>query len=194
VVLGEENNAHGASRDVYLVFPFMDHDLSALLSNTEVKLAPGQIKYYFKSLLEALRFLHSRNILHRDIKASNILLDNRGSVVLADFGLARFRNVDPNLYTNRMITLWYRPPELLYGVDSYGPEVDVWSAGCVLAEMLLKKSLFPGKNELDQIEKIFVICGTPNESNWPGFGSLPWASALTPRFSLNSRIREIFAP
>lgn len=112
---------------------------------------------------------------------SNILIGNKGQLKLADFGLSRLFTEQSRKYTNRVITLWYRPPELLLGCEQYGPPVDLWSAGCILAELLTKRPLFPGQTEVDQVDLIFKLCGTPKEDNWPGVNSLPWYETVKPK-------------
>lgn len=124
----------------YLVFDFCEHDLAGLLSNVNVKFSMGEIKKVMQQLLNALFFIHSQKILHRDMKAANILITKNGVLKLADFGLARAisSNNKPghtNRYTNRVVTLWYRPPELLLGERNYGSPVDLWGAGCIMAEV-----------------------------------------------------------
>lgn len=115
---------------VYMVFEYMDHDLTGILSQTQFTFSNAHLKSLCHQMLAGLAYLHHKGVIHRDIKGSNILVNNRGELKLADFGLARFyhkrRQSD---YTNRVITLWYRPPELLFGATVYGPEVDMWSAG-----------------------------------------------------------------
>jgi CTD kinase subunit alpha len=115
-----------------MVFEYMDHDLTGVLSQTQFSFTPAHRKSLCRQMLAGLAYLHHKGVIHRDIKGSNILINNRGELKLADFGLARFyqkrRRSD---YTNRVITLWYRPPELLLGTTVYGPEVDMWSAGSV---------------------------------------------------------------
>ena len=115
-----------------MVFEYMDHDLTGVLSQTQFSFSDAHLKSLCRQMLAGLAYLHRKGVIHRDIKGSNILLNNRGELKLADFGLARFyqkrRKSD---YTNRVITLWYRPPELLLGTTVYGPEVDMWSAGYV---------------------------------------------------------------
>ena len=113
-----------------MVFEYMDHDLTGILSQTQFTFNNAHLKSLCQQMLAGLAYLHHKGVIHRDIKGSNILVNNRGELKLADFGLARFyqkrRRSD---YTNRVITLWYRPPELLFGTTVYGPEVDMWSAG-----------------------------------------------------------------
>ncbi|RMZ76202.1 hypothetical protein DV737_g4920, partial [Chaetothyriales sp. CBS 132003] len=138
-----------------------------------------QIKTLMLQLSSAISYLHTNYILHRDLKTSNILLSNRGEIKLADFGMARFTSTPPppNL-TQLVVTLWYRGPELLLGVQSYSFEVDIWSLGCVFAELLTLEPLFQGKSEIDQLSLIFSMLGTPSNETWPGFRSLPNAKAL----------------
>ncbi|CAJ0941154.1 unnamed protein product, partial [Mesorhabditis belari] len=158
----------------YLVFEYVDHDLMGLLESHMVTFTDEQIAGLFKQLLEGLEYCHAKNFLHRDIKCSNILVNNKGELKLADFGLARLflHDVD-RPYTNRVITLWYRPPELLLGEEKYGPSVDVWSVGCILGELYNKKPLFQGQTEQSQLDLITKICGSPTPQNWPDVANLP---------------------
>ncbi|KAJ7236249.1 kinase-like domain-containing protein [Mycena rebaudengoi] len=179
---------------VYMVFPYMDHDLAGLLENERVKLQPSHIKLYMKQLLEGTEYMHRNHILHRDMKAANLLISNSGSLLIADFGLARaFDSGDnPNRankerkYTNCVVTRWYRPPELLLGARQYGGEVDMWGIGCVLGEMFMRRPILPGTSDLDQLEKIWILCGSPNQHSWPNFDSLPGCEGIK-RFSLQPR-------
>ena len=145
-------------------------------------------------MLKGLCFLHQRGILHRDMKGSNILISNKGVLKLADFGLARFyhkhRSAD---YTNRVITIWYRPPELLLGATNYGPEVDMWSAGCIMLEIFTTKPVFQGDNEVHQLEIIYKILGAPSEADWPGLNQLPWFELVRPQGKPNAnKFRDTF--
>ena len=127
---------------VYMVFEYMDHDLTGVLSQTQFSFSDAHLKSLCHQMLAGLAYLHHKGVIHRDIKGSNILVNNRGELKLADFGLARFylkrRKSD---YTNRVITLWYRPPELLLGTTVYGPEVDMWSAGYACHSAILPRDL-----------------------------------------------------
>lgn len=118
----------------YLVFEYMDHDLMGLLESGLVVFTEANIAHIMRQLLDGLSYCHRNNFLHRDIKCSNILMNNRGQIKLADFGLARLFSAEDKTrpYTNKVITLWYRPPELLLGEERYGPAIDVWSCGLVL--------------------------------------------------------------
>ncbi|KAG1370181.1 putative serine/threonine-protein kinase [Cocos nucifera] len=137
------------SAALYLVFEYMEHDLAGLASAPGVRFTEPQVKCYMKQLLSGLEHCHSRGVLHRDVKCSNLLLNNEGILKIADFGLAS--TFDPNhkrRMTSRVVTLWYRAPELLLGATYYGVGVDLWSAGCILAELLEGKPILPGRTEV----------------------------------------------
>ncbi|XP_075479666.1 putative serine/threonine-protein kinase At1g54610 [Primulina tabacum] len=155
------------SCSLYLVFEYMEHDLAGLAAVQTVKFTEPQIKCYMKQLLSGLEHCHDNGVLHRDIKCSNLLIDNDGILKIADFGLASF--FDPQLkkpMTSRVVTLWYRPPELLLGATYYGVGVDLWSAGCVLAELLAGKPILRGRTEVEQLHKVFKLCGSPSDEYW----------------------------
>lgn len=161
--------------------PFIEHDLKTILTNLSEPFLPSETKLLMQQLTSALVYLHSQYILHRDIKTSNLLLNNRGELKLADFGLARYTsNPPPRHLTQLVVTLWYRSPELLLGTRTYDSAVDMWSLGCIFAELLTREPLFQGKNEVDQLARIFALLGTPTSESWPGFRSLPNAKALHP--------------
>jgi len=121
------------------------------------------------------------------------LIDNHGILKLADFGLARSYSYDHTVHlTNRVITLWYRPPELLLGSTKYGPAVDMWSVGCIFAELLYGKPILPGKNEPEQLTKIFELCGTPDELNWPGVTKMVWYNNFKPSRPIKRCVKEVF--
>ncbi|CAJ0573515.1 unnamed protein product, partial [Mesorhabditis spiculigera] len=168
----------------YLVFEYVHHDLHGLLESGLVKWNGIQCGAVFKQLAMALEYAHNNNIMHRDVKCSNILLTDKGVLKLADLGLARYYKDQDRLYTNHVITLWYRPPELLYGEERYGPAVDVWSAGCILAELFIRRPLFPGQTEMAQIDLVLQLCGTPTRANWPEFFELVNYKVYTPRHDL----------
>ncbi|KDR68381.1 hypothetical protein GALMADRAFT_257032 [Galerina marginata CBS 339.88] len=190
---------------VYMVFPYMDHDLAGLLENERVKLQPSHIKLYMKQLLEGTEYMHRNHILHRDMKAANLLISNDGSLKIADFGLARTfdsgvatargdgtQRGRERKYTNCVVTRWYRPPELLLGARHYGGEVDMWGIGCVLGEMFTRKPILPGSSDLDQLEKIWLLCGTPNQHSWPNFDQLPGCEGVIRFNSHHRRLKQTY--
>ncbi|KAK9280554.1 hypothetical protein L1049_014247 [Liquidambar formosana] len=178
---------------IYMVFEYMDHDLTGLADRPGMRFSVPQIKCYMRQLLTGLHYCHVNQVLHRDIKGSNLLIDNEGNLKLADFGLARsFSNDHNGNLTNRVITLWYRPPELLLGTTKYGPAVDMWSVGCIFAELLHGKPIFPGKDEPEQLNKIFELCGAPDEVNWPGVSKITWYNTFKPTRPMKRRLREVF--
>lgn len=179
----------------YLVFEYMDHDLMGLLESGLVDFNEQNNASIMKQLLDGLNYCHKKNFLHRDIKCSNILMNNKGQVKLADFGLARLYNAEDKQrpYTNKVITLWYRPPELLLGEERYGPAIDVWSCGCILGELFLKKPVFQANVEMMQLELISRLCGTPCPAVWPTVVKLPQWHTLRPKKTYRRRVRDEFA-
>jgi serine/threonine protein kinase len=155
------------SSSLYLVFRYMDHDLAGLAASPEIKFTEQQVKCYMKQLLSGLEHCHNRGVLHRDIKGSNLLIDDGGVLRIGDFGLATFFDASKRQeMTNRVVTLWYRSPELLHGVVEYSVGVDLWSAGCILAELLAGRAIMPGRNEVEQLHRIYKLCGSPSEEYW----------------------------
>lgn len=124
-------------------------------------------------LLHGLSHMHSRRILHRDLKPQNLLIDKAGNLKIADFGLARAFGVPLRTYTHEIVTLWYRPPCVLLGGRHYTTAVDMWSVGTIFAEMATGVPLFPGDSEIDQIFKIFRLLGTPSTETWPALPQMP---------------------
>ncbi|XWS44812.1 hypothetical protein CRYUN_Cryun15aG0080900 [Craigia yunnanensis] len=152
---------------LYLVFDFMQSDLTKVISRPGEKLTEPQIKCYMQQLLSGLQHCHERGILHRDIKGSNLLIDRNGVLKIADFGLANSFIPKPKRpLTSRVVTLWYRAPELLLGSTDYGVGIDLWSAGCLLAEMFVGRPIMPGRTEVEQLHRIFKLCGSPSEDYW----------------------------
>lgn len=123
-------------------------------------------------MIKGVEYCHGRRILHRDLKPQNLLIDETRNLKLADFGLARAFGIPLRVYTHEVVTLWYRAPEILMGSRHYSTAVDIWSIGCIFAEMVLKRPLFPGDSEIDELYRIFRLRGTPTEENWPGITDL----------------------
>lgn len=180
------------SCSLYLVFEYMEHDLAGLAACPGIDFTEPQVKCYLSQLLSGLEHCHNRGVLHRDIKGSNLLLDNGGVLKIADFGLAAFYDPDrKQAMTSRVVTLWYRPPELLLGATDYGVGVDLWSAGCILAELLAGKPIMPGRTEVEQLHKIFKLCGSPSEEYWKK-SKLPHATIFKPQQPYKRCIKETF--
>ena len=168
VVNGKKPNA------IFLVFEYCEHDLARLLETMRVPFTEAESKCLCLQLLQAVEYLHRRWVFHRDLKLSNLLLNNRGELKLCDFGLARFYQPgNDGSYTPKVVTLWYRAPELLFGCARYTAAVDNWAVGCILAELLKHEPLFPGKQEQQTLDMMYKLLGTPNEKIWPGFDKLP---------------------
>ncbi|GBG67658.1 hypothetical protein CBR_g786 [Chara braunii] len=180
------------SCSLYLVFEYMEHDLAGLAACPGVQFHESQIKCYMQQLLRGLEHCHIKGVLHRDIKGSNLLLDNKGNLKIADFGLATFYRPDANVpLTSRVVTLWYRPPELLLGATNYGAAVDLWSTGCILAELIAGKPIMPGRTEVEQLHKIFKLCGSPSEEYWRK-SKLPHATMFKPQQPYKRSLSDVF--
>ncbi|PSS07946.1 Serine/threonine-protein kinase [Actinidia chinensis var. chinensis] len=183
------------SCSIYLVFEYMEHDISGLLSCPDIKFSEAQVKCYMKQLLSGLDHCHSRGVMHRDIKGANLLVNNEGVLKVADFGLANFCSSGPSGHrpplTSRVVTLWYRPPELLLGSTDYGASVDLWSVGCVFAELLVGRPILQGRTEVEQLHKIFKLCGSPPDDYWKK-SKLPHATLFKPQQPYESSLWETF--
>lgn len=161
----------GRSMDsVYMVMEFMEHDLKTLMKEQRARFSVAEVKCLMLQLLSGVRYLHENWVIHRDLKTSNILYNNKGELKICDFGLAR-QYADPlKPYTPCVVTLWYRAPELLLGARRYSTALDMWSVGCIMAELLHGEHLMPGEGEVDQLNRIFRLMGTPTKESWPAFG------------------------
>ncbi|XP_028852177.1 cyclin-dependent kinase 7 [Denticeps clupeoides] len=166
-------DAFGHKSNISLVFDYMETDLEVIIKDTSLVLTPAHIKAYILMTLQGLEYMHQHWILHRDLKPNNLLLDEKGVLKIADFGLAKAFGSPNRVYTHQVVTRWYRAPELLFGARMYGVGVDMWAVGCILAELLLRLPFLAGDSDLDQLTKIFEALGTPTEETWPGMTSLP---------------------
>ncbi|KAG1331332.1 cyclin-dependent kinase G-2 [Cocos nucifera] len=184
----------GSSLDsIFMVMEYMEHDLKGLMETMKQPFSQSEVKCLMLQLLEGVKYLHDNWVLHRDLKTSNLLLNNRGELKICDFGLSRQYGSPLKPYTHLVVTLWYRAPELLLGAKEYSTAIDMWSLGCIMAELLAKEPLFNGKTEFDQLDKIFRTLGTPNEKIWPGFAKLPGVKVNFVKQPYN-RLREKFPP
>lgn len=158
-----------------LVFEHMDGDLKKYMDTNGDRgaLKPLTIKSFMYQLLKGIDFCHQNRVLHRDLKPQNLLINSKGSLKLGDFGLARAFGIPVNTFSNEVVTLWYRAPDVLLGSRTYNTSIDIWSAGCIMAEMYTGRPLFPGTTNEDQIVRIFRIMGTPTERTWPGITQFP---------------------
>ncbi|PSR89510.1 Cyclin-dependent kinase [Actinidia chinensis var. chinensis] len=175
VVVGEDDDVVDKDDDVFMAMEYMEHDLKGLTEVMKHPFSEKEVKCLMRQLLEGVKYLHDNWILHRDLKTSNLLLNNRGELKICDLGMSRQYGSPLKPYTPLVVTLWYRAPELLLGTEQYSTAVDMWSVGCIMAELLAKQPLFNGKTEIEQLDKIIRILGTPNETIWPGFSNLPGA-------------------
>ncbi|XP_008829579.1 cyclin-dependent kinase 3 [Nannospalax galili] len=167
-----------------LVFEFLSQDLKKYLDSTPASEFPLRlVKSYLSQLLQGVNFCHSHRVIHRDLKPQNLLINEFGAIKLADFGLARAFGIPLRTYTHEVVTLWYRAPEILLGSKIYSTAVDVWSIGCIFAEMVTGKPLFPGDSEIDQLFRIFHTLGTPSEATWPGVTQLPDFKSSFPKWT-----------
>jgi len=158
-----------------LVFEYMDKDLKKYMDSRGDR---GQLDYitiksFMFQLLQGIAFCHENRVLHRDLKPQNLLINNKGQLKLADFGLARAFGIPVNTFSNEVVTLWYRAPDVLLGSRTYNTSIDIWSAGCIMAEMYTGRPLFPGTTNEDELQKIFRLMGTPSERSWPGISQFP---------------------
>uniref|UniRef100_A0A8B9FCB6 Cyclin dependent kinase 10 n=1 Tax=Amazona collaria TaxID=241587 RepID=A0A8B9FCB6_9PSIT len=162
---------------IFLVMGYCEQDLASLLENMQAPFSEAQVKI---------------RPGFRDLKVSNLLMTDKGCVKIADFGLARTYGMPPKPMTPKVVTLWYRAPELLLGMANQTTSVDMWAAGCILAELLAHKPLLPGTSEIHQIDLIVQLLGTPNENIWPGFSTLPLVSQYTLRKQPYNNLKHKF--
>mmetsp|Transcript_9264 Transcript_9264/g.25640 ORF Transcript_9264/g.25640 Transcript_9264/m.25640 type:complete len:439 (+) Transcript_9264:361-1677(+) len=180
--------------NVFMVFEYLEYDLTGVLETPEIRFTQDHVKSWSHQLLLGTHYMHTNKVIHRDLKASNLLINKKGELKIADWGLARSWNSDMKRLTNKVITLWYRPPELLLGCSEYTDKIDMWSVGCIIAEMFRRSGFLKGSNEATQLDLIFHTFGHPTEEDWPDFKR---KCKLWPKFGpgegeplLPSRLRE----
>ena len=166
-------NVVHSEKKLTLVFEFLDMDLKKALDDRGKGFDGPTTRSYLFQLLRGIAYCHQHRVLHRDLKPQNLLLNRDGVLKLADFGLARAFGIPVRSYTHEVVTLWYRPPDVLMGSRKYSTSVDIWSIGCIMAEMITSHPLFPGSNEQDELHRIFKGLGTPTQATWPGVSELP---------------------
>mmetsp|Transcript_47756 Transcript_47756/g.112708 ORF Transcript_47756/g.112708 Transcript_47756/m.112708 type:complete len:306 (+) Transcript_47756:883-1800(+) len=158
---------------LYIIFQYLDCDLKAFMVSSKGKgvgLNKNTSKEFCFQLLLGLKHCHVQGIMHRDLKPQNLLVENGTKLKIADFGLSRNFNIPIGRYTHEVVTLWYRAPEILLGAKCYSTPIDLWSVGCIFAEMMTGKPIFCGESEIEQLLAVFRILGTPNSKNWPSVG------------------------
>lgn len=158
---------------IFLVMEYCEQDLASLLDNMQTPFTESQVKCIMLQVLRGVKFLHKNFVIHRDLKVSNILMTDKGCVKVADFGLARWFGLPMKPMTPKVVTLWYRAPELLLGSKTQTTSIDMWAAGCILGELLGDRPLMPGNSEIRQLEMIVELLGTPSDAIWPEYSSLP---------------------
>jgi len=161
-------------QELILVFEFVQQDLKQFLSNRDKKpLHAVSIKSLLYQLIKGIEHCHKNKVLHRDLKPQNLLVSREGMLKICDFGLARAFGIPVKGFTCEVVTLWYRAPDILLGSKNYSTSIDMWSVGCIFAEMVNLEPLFPGKSEVDQLRRVFKVTGTPSIEKWSGLSELP---------------------
>ncbi|XP_033210916.1 cyclin-dependent kinase 1 [Belonocnema kinseyi] len=173
---------------LYLIFEYLTMDLKKYMDNigSGKLMNPSTVKCYLYQITKAILFCHQRRVLHRDLKPQNLLVDKSGVIKIADFGLGRAFGIPVRVYTHEVVTLWYRAPEILLGATRYSCAIDIWSIGCIFAEMATKKPLFQGDSEIDQLFRIFRVLRTPTEDIWPGVTQYSDYKATFPNWKTNN--------
>lgn len=168
------NDVVHEEKKLTLVFEYLDEDLKKYIDENGGQIPLETTKYFLYQLLVGVSFCHERKVLHRDLKPQNLLINKDTlQLKLADFGLARAFGVPVRNFSNEVVTLWYRAPDVLLGSRKYSTPIDIWSAGCIFGEMMTGKPMFPGSNESDELRLIFKALGTPTEKTWPEVVDLP---------------------
>ncbi|CAM9553810.1 unnamed protein product [Chrysoparadoxa australica] len=184
-----------SAEKIYMVMEYFDRDLKDVMSKMKKRhesFSTSEVKNLMLQLLRAVEHLHRHWYIHRDLKTSNLLYNSKGKVAICDFGLARKYEEPIQPYTQLVVTLWYRPPELLLGEKVYSTAVDMWSLGCIFGEIVLGEPMMKGKGEVDQMNKIFNVLGAPSEDKWPGWSKLPLANQVKWSQGSASKLRDMF--
>lgn len=164
---------------VYMAMEYCEHDMASLMDNNpQHAWSTSDVKCLMTQLLQGIEYLHDNYVIHRDLKLSNLLLTKSGILKIADFGLARKFQYPFKPMSPRVVTLWYRSPELLFGAKTYSTAVDMWAAGCIFGEFLRNTPLLPGPTEAEQIRLIVNLLGRPSRERWPGYDKLPLANTF----------------
>ncbi|KAL0222292.1 hypothetical protein RCL1_002146 [Eukaryota sp. TZLM3-RCL] len=181
---------------IYLGFDWMEKDLEFIIKSKQFILTPSHVKSYLKMLLEALSYLHSNFVFHRDIKPGNLLVSSTGQIKLTDFGMSRTFGSPNKPFSGNVTTIWYRAPEILFGSRFYSTAVDIWSAGCIFVEMMLKRPLFEAATDISMISKIASVVGPLNETSWPNVSQLKNYINVNPQNTtpLDSIVPGLFGP
>ncbi|KAF9128695.1 Cyclin-dependent kinase 10 [Mortierella sp. 14UC] len=186
IVLVKEVAVGNDLDQIFLVMEYCEQDMAALMDNVKKPYTPAEVKCLMYQLLKGIEYCHDHFVIHRDLKLSNLLLNSQGILKIADFGLARSFGMPSRPMTPKVVTLWYRAPELLFGDLNYTTAVDMWSAGCIFGELLKHAPLLPGKVEKQQVDLIIELLGTPHEKIWQGFNKLPMSSIKLPEQRFNN--------
>jgi len=185
--------AVGKSLDnIFLVMAYCEQDLASLLDNMQKPFSESQVKCIMLQVFKGLQYLHENFIVHRDLKVSNLLLTDKGCLKIADFGLARLYGVPLKPMTPKVVTLWYRSPELLLNSKTQTTAIDMWSAGCIQGELLGHKPLLPGRSEINQLDLIIDLLGTPNVQIWPEIEDLPSLKEFTLKAQPYNNLKQKF--
>ncbi|KAG0047715.1 Cyclin-dependent kinase 10 [Gryganskiella cystojenkinii] len=186
IVLVKEVAVGSDLDQIFLVMEYCQQDMAALMDNIKKPYSASEVKCLMHQLLKGIEYCHDHYVVHRDLKLSNLLLTEKGVLKIADFGLARSFGLPSRPMTPKVVTLWYRAPELLFGDLNYTTAVDMWSAGCIFGELLKHAPLLPGKVEKEQVDLMIELLGTPHEKIWAGFNQLPMSSIKLPEQRFNN--------